>query len=73
MTKGSKLQNCITNEFCSNNFKKKGKERFGFYCPFKNISLIQPIINQRWPQIGVLGEKPPDLLVQNLASHMYPE
>ena len=28
---------------------------------------------QRWAKTGVPGEKPSDLPVQNLASHMYPE
>ena len=34
---------------------------------------IKPIVNQRWAKTGVPGEKPPDLPMQNLASHMYPE
>ena len=33
----------------------------------------EPIVNQSWAKTGVPGEKPPDLPVQNLASHMYPE
>ena len=31
------------------------------------------IVNQRWTKSGVPGEKPHDLLLQNLASHMGPE
>ena len=31
------------------------------------------IINQRWAKTGVPGEKPPDVPLQNLASHMWPE
>ena len=42
--------------------------RFGFYGRFRNISLIEPIVYQRWVQTGVRGV--PDLLVQNLASNM---
>ena len=41
--------------------------------PFQEYSTyIEPIINQRWAKTGVPGEKPPDLPVQNLASHMCP-
>ena len=43
-------------------------ERFEIYGPFKNISLISSLSLIR----GGPGEKPPDLPVQNLASHMYP-
>ena len=42
--------------------------------PFQEyFTYIEPIVNQRWARTGVPGEKPPDLQVQNLASHMYPE
>ena len=34
---------------------------------------IKLILNQIWAKTGVPGEKLPDLLVQNLASHMYAE
>ena len=38
--------------------------------PFKKYcTYIEPIVNQRWAKTGVSGEKPSDLLVQNLASH----
>ena len=48
--------------------KRKGKIRV--LLPFQEyFTYIEPIVNQRWMQIGVLGEKPPDLAVQNLASH----
>ena len=36
------------------------------------FTSIEPKINERWKKTGVPGEKPPDLPVQNLASHMYP-
>ena len=36
------------------------------------FAYIEPIVNQRWAKTGVPEEKPPDLPVQNLASHMYP-
>ena len=55
--------------------KKKKKENnirvlqpFQEYCP--NIELI---VHQKWAKTGVPREKPPDLLVQNLASQMCPE
>ena len=42
--------------------------------PFQEyFTYIEPIVNQRWGKTGVPGEKPPDLPVQNLASHMWPE
>ena len=42
--------------------------------PFQEyFTYIKPIVNQRWGKTGVPGEKPPDLPVQNLASHMWPE
>ena len=34
------------------------------------FTYIKPIVNQRWGKTGVPGERPPDLLVQNLVSHM---
>ena len=41
--------------------------------PFQEyFTYIEPIVNQRWGKTGVPGEKPPDLPVQNLASHMWP-
>ena len=41
--------------------------------PFQEyFTYIKPIDNQRWAKTGVPGEKPSDLLVQNLESHMYP-
>ena len=49
----------------------KKKERFGFYGPFKNISLISSrSLIKSWAKTGVPGEKPPDLPIQNLASHI---
>ena len=42
--------------------------------PFQEyFTYIEPIIKQRWAKTGVPREKPPDLPLQNLASHMYPE
>ena len=34
---------------------------------------IRPIVKQNRAKTGVPGERPPDLPVQNLASHMCPE
>ena len=40
--------------------------------PFQEyFTYIEHIVIQRWAKTGVPGEKPPDLPVQNLASHMY--
>ena len=37
--------------------------------PFQEyFTYIEPIVNQKWEETGVPGEKPPDLPVQNLAS-----
>ena len=33
---------------------------FRFYGPFKNISLIEPIVHQRWAKTGESAEKPLD-------------
>ena len=42
-----------------------------FYCPFQEyFTYIEPVVNQKWAKTGVPGEKPPDILLQNLASHM---
>ena len=42
--------------------------------PFQeNFSYIEPTVNQRWAKTGGPREKPPDLLVQNLASRVCPE
>ena len=48
-----------------------------------NIQVLQPfqeyctyserIVNHKWMKTGEHGEKPPDLSVQNLASHMCPQ
>ena len=38
------------------------------YCTY-----MEPIVNQRRAKAEVPGEKPPNLLVQNLASHMCPK
>ena len=47
---------------------------FGFYGPFKNISLISSLsLIRGGGKTVVPGEKPPDLPVQNLTSHMWPE
>ena len=47
---------------------------FSVLRPFrKYFTDIEAIVNQRWAKTGVPGEKTPDLPVQNLASHMYPE
>ena len=40
--------------------------------PFQEyFTYIEPTVNQRWAKSGVPGVKPPDLLVQNLASHIH--
>ena len=39
--------------------------------PFQEyFTYIGPIVNQRWAKTGIPGEKPPDQLVRNLASHV---
>ena len=37
------------------------------------FTYMEPIVNQRWVKTVVPGKNPPDLPVQNLASHMYPK
>ena len=37
------------------------------------FTYFEPTVNQRWAKAGVPGEKPPDVPLQNLASHMWPE
>ena len=45
-----------------------------FLQPFQEyFTYIKPIVNQSWVKSSVSGEKTPDLPVQNLESHMYPE
>ena len=43
--------------------------------PFQDyFTYFEPIVNQRWwAKTGVPGENPPDLPLQNLASHMWPD
>ena len=53
----------------------KSADFFFFFClvlrPFQDyFTRIEPIVNQRWAKTGVPREKPPDLPLQNLASHM---
>ena len=49
----------------------KKTEDLGFIALSRNFTYIKLIVNQRWARIGVPREKPSDLLVWNLASHMY--
>ena len=49
----------------------KKTEDLGFIGLSRNFTYIELIVNKRWARIGVPREKPPDLLVRNLASHMY--
>ena len=50
------------------------KRKIWILQPFQDyFTYFEPIVNHRWAKIRVPREKPPDLLVQNLASHMYPE
>ena len=46
----------------------KKTEDLGFIALSRNFTYIELIVNQRWARIGVPREKPPDLLVRNLAS-----
>ena len=54
-------------------FEKIKYKDMDFTALSRIFDLIEPISNQRWANTRVPGEKPPDLPVQNLASHMYPE
>ena len=42
------------------------------FTAISRIFHIEPIFNRRWAKTEVPGEKPPDLPLQNLASHVYP-
>ena len=54
--------------------KKINKYKYIRLRPFQEYcTYIEPIVNQRWVKARVPGEKPPNLPVQNLASHMCPE
>ena len=54
--------------------RQRKKNNIWVLQPFQEyITYIEPIINQRWAKTRVPVEKPPDLLVQNLASHTFPE
>ena len=52
----------------------KSKVKIWVLRPFQEyFTYNEPIVNQSWAKTGVPEEKPPDLPVQNLASHMCPE
>ena len=51
----------------------KINKHMGFTAFQEYWTYIESIVNQRWAKTGVPGEKPPDLPMQNLASHMCPE
>ena len=54
--------------------ESKSKVNIWVLRPFQEyFTYIEPIVNHRLAKTGVPGEKPPDLPVQNLASHMCPE
>ena len=54
--------------------ESKSKVKIWVLRPFqKYFTYIEPIVNHRLAKTGVPGEKPSNLPVQNLASHMRPE